>query len=211
MIKHYTYINYSLLKNTKSGVIVSAGKPTNATYFVGLLKYNTGSYTYIILPQNVWIGGLILVTNTFNINLTKICFIELGLKLYKSVITYLKNLQPSSLIFNLCLKTTGQYAKAAGTFCKIITIDLDKELILVQLPTTKKKWIYWWSIAVTGRVSNIFHKKEIFGKAGYYRLANKRPAVRGVAMNPVDHPHGGRTKSNSPEVTPWGKIAKHNK
>lgn len=53
-----------------------------------------------------------------------------------------------------------------------------------------------------GRVSNIFHKKEIFGKAGYFRNLNVRSTVRGVAMNPVDHPHGGRTKSSSPEITP---------
>lgn len=176
-----------------------------------MLKYSTGSYSYIILPHNIWIGDLIFASNTFNVDLTKICFIELGFKLYKSVITYIKNLQPSFLIFNVCLKTYGQYAKAAGVFCKIISIDFDKELILIQLPTLQKKWISWLSIAMIGRVSNIFHKKEIFGKAGYFRLKNVRPSVRGVAMNPVDHPHGGRTKSNSPEVTPWGKIAKFSK
>jgi large subunit ribosomal protein L2 len=62
-----------------------------------------------------------------------------------------------------------------------------------------------------GRSSNINHKKEFFTKAGFYRKKGYRPSVRGVAMNPVDHPHGGRTKTSSPEYTPWGKIAKFNK
>jgi large subunit ribosomal protein L2 len=53
-----------------------------------------------------------------------------------------------------------------------------------------------------GRVSNIFKKKEIVGKAGRNVLKGSRPSTRGVAMNPVDHPHGGRTKTNSPELTP---------
>lgn len=61
-----------------------------------------------------------------------------------------------------------------------------------------------------GRASNIFYKNQFFSKAGYNRNLGIRPSVRGVAMNPVDHPHGGRTKTNSPEVTPWGKVTKKN-
>lgn len=199
--------------NTRSGILISFCKSTKLTSFAGLIKYVTGSYTYLLLPTNTWVGDLILNTNLFNIDLIKTCFIELGFKYFKTVITYIKNLNSSSLMFNLMLiyKKKGQYARAAGTFCKIINIDFFKELMLIQLPTSKRKWINWNSIAISGRVSNIFHKKEIFGKAGYNRSNNIRPTVRGVAMNPVDHPHGGRTKSNSPEVTPWGKIAKFNK
>jgi large subunit ribosomal protein L2 len=92
-----------------------------------------------------------------------------------------------------------------------LEINKTKNLILIEFPTKLKKWVYGYKLATLGRASNIFHKQEIFGKAGYYRLLNNRPTVRGVAMNPVDHPHGGRTKTSSPEVTPWGRIAKWNK
>jgi large subunit ribosomal protein L2 len=62
-----------------------------------------------------------------------------------------------------------------------------------------------------GRNSNIWRFKEIVGKAGRNINRGFKSSVRGVAMNPVDHPHGGRTKTNSPEKTPWGKIAKFKK
>lgn len=195
------------------GIIVAAVKSSFTTCFIGTLKYLTGGYTYMVLPHKVWLGALVICTIFFNKSLTKNCFMELALPLFNSIVTFLKNLGPSFLVYNLCViwKKSSQYAKAAGTFCKILTLDLDRELILIQLPTMKKKWLSWNCIVFTGRVSNIFHKNEIFGKAGCTRLLNIRPTVRGVAMNPIDHPHGGRTKSNSPEMTPWGKIAKHNK
>lgn len=65
-----------------------------------------------------------------------------------------------------------------------------------------------FNIVTVGRASNIDNLNNFFSKAGYKRKLNYRPNVRGVAMNPVDNPHGGRTKTNSPELTPWGKIAK---
>lgn len=79
--------------------------------------------------------------NLFSIDLIRTCFIELGFKTYKSVITYIKNLNPSSLIFNLILHSNkgSQYAKSAGVFCKIINVDFFRELILIQLPTTQRK------------------------------------------------------------------------
>lgn len=136
------------------------------------------------------------------------------MKLYKIKIgftTILRCLPELTLVFNLSIKLNigGQYAKAAGTFCQIIEIDNEKEVVLLELPTKERKWVSWYSLGTIGRVSNILSKDQVFGKAGFTRRMNIRPTVRGVAMNPVDHPHGGRTKINVPEVTPWGKIAKH--
>jgi len=90
-------------------------------------------------------------------------------------------------------------------------INWDLELILIYLPTQTLRWVSFYSTGTIGRVSNINHYNTKPGKAGFNRNRNVRPTVRGVAMNPVDHPHGGRTKTNSPEVTPWGKIAKFNR
>lgn len=108
------------------------------------------------------------------------------------------------IFFNLELKpgSCGKYSRAAGTFCKLISINLDKNYAKVILPTSKIKIISIYCLVSLGRASNIFYKNQIFSKAGFFRNLGIRPSVRGVAMNPVDHPHGGRTKSNSPEVTP---------
>ena len=65
------------------------------------------------------------------------------------------------------------------------------------------------NFCITGRVSNLNKKYEIFSKASYNTLLGKKPNVRGVAKNPVDHPHGGRTKTNKPEVSPWGWVTKN--
>ena len=71
-----------------------------------------------------------------------------------------------------------------------------------MLPTGLVRIISIFCTGTLGRASNISHKNEFFVKAGYSRNNGVRPSVRGVAMNPVDHPHGGRTKTSSPEVTP---------
>lgn len=105
----------------------------------------------------------------------------------------------------------GKYARSAGVFCKILAFNLDKDVIKILLPSGLTKILSQYCLVTLGRVSNIQHNNEFFCKAGYYRNLGFKSKVRGVAMNPVDHPHGGRTKSNSPEVTPWGKIAKCNK
>jgi large subunit ribosomal protein L2 len=96
----------------------------------------------------------------------------------------------------------GKYSRSAGTFCKILAFNLDKDIIKISLPSGSFKIVSQYCLVTLGRASNIEHQKEFFCKAGYFRNTGFRPQVRGVAMNPVDHPHGGRTKSNSPEVTP---------
>jgi large subunit ribosomal protein L2 len=92
----------------------------------------------------------------------------------------------------------------------MIQFNLEKKLSFVQLPTKKTFWVSWYCVGTSGRASNIESNKQFLTKAGINRHKNIRPTVRGVAMNPVDHPHGGRCKTNSPEVTPWSRIAKFN-
>lgn len=105
----------------------------------------------------------------------------------------------------------GKYCKAGGTYSKIISLNFDKNLVKIVLPTGTLKVISMFNTVTLGRASNVENFISFFSKAGYKRLLNFRPNVRGVAMNPVDNPHGGRTKTNSPELTPWGKIAKKGK
>lgn len=125
----------------------------------------------------------------------------------------LKYLLPNTIIFNVEIELLkgGKYCRAGGSFAELLVIDEFSNLVLIQLPTGKKIWINAYCIAVLGRASNIENNNVVLGKAGLRRSYNIRPSVRGVAMNPVDHPHGGRSKTNSPELTPWNKIAKLNK
>ena len=90
-------------------------------------------------------------------------------------------------------------------------MNFTKGTALISLPTGLTRRISIFCSATLGRASNINHNREFFVKAGFSRNKGVRPSVRGVAMNPVDHPHGGRTKTSSPEYTPWGKIAKFKK
>lgn len=159
---------------------------------------------YNVLPLGLRLGSVMVTIASKSLKF---------LKLNLGTTTCLMLLAPLTLVFNLTsFKTTKiQYAKAAGVFCQIVEIDEEKNLVLVELPTKLKKWMNWLSTAITGRASNALVNQEVYGKAGYRRLLGVRPTVRGVAMNPVDHPHGGRTKTSSPEVTPWGRVAKHNR
>ncbi|KAK9165428.1 hypothetical protein Scep_000619 [Stephania cephalantha] len=106
----------------------------------------------------------------------------------------------------------GQGAKlvrAAGTFAKIMKVQAPQ--CLVQLPSGVEKLIDYRCRATIGRVSNPNHGARKLRKAGQSRWLGRRPVVRGVAMNPVDHPHGGgegRTKGGRPSVSPWGKPTK---
>lgn len=101
------------------------------------------------------------------------------------------------------------FIKSSGTFSQILNVNKDIGLVLVLLPSGKKKYIPMNYVCTLGRNNNIFKKFLIVGKAGLNKNIGKNFTVRGVAMNPVDHPHGGRTKTNKPEVSPWGWVTKH--
>jgi large subunit ribosomal protein L2 len=96
------------------------------------------------------------------------------------------------------------YAKASGTFCQLRDILSDVNMCKVLLPSGIIKITSLNTFVTIGRCSNIFNSKVVYGKAGSLMFKGKKPKNRGVARNPVDHPHGGNTKTNSPEVSPWG-------
>lgn len=122
----------------------------------------------------------------------------------------LKLIKRFSLIFNVSIyyKNSGVYARSSGTHCNLLKSYKDFNLVRVKLPSGKRYVIDGDCFATLGRNTNLKKKYQVIGSAGYSRLLGKKSSVRGVAMNPVDHPHGGRTKSNSPEVSPWGWVTK---
>lgn len=96
------------------------------------------------------------------------------------------------------------YASSSGTYCSFLQFYKEFNLIKVKLPSSKTYLISGGSLGTLGRNANLYKKYRVLGAAKNSLKLGKRPIVRGVAMNPVDHPHGGRTKTNSPELSIWG-------
>ena len=102
-----------------------------------------------------------------------------------------------------------QYVRSTGSVAKILKMDMRISTSLVKLPSGVKKVFSTYSIGSLGSVALPYNRKLTNTKAGHYYNFGKKPHVRGVAMNPVDHPHGGRTKAIRYPRTPWGKTTKY--
>lgn len=116
--------------------------------------------------------------------------------------TMLKNIPTGSILHSLSLNSNIKFARSAGLFFQII--QKTKDSCKVRLPSGVIKEFSNTEFGTIGTVSNFQHNLISIGKAGRNRWLGIRPTVRGVAMNPVDHPHGGRTNGGRPSVTPWG-------
>jgi large subunit ribosomal protein L2 len=123
----------------------------------------------------------------------------------------LKYLGRYNIFSNIYINSIAKYALSNGTFCQVLDIFNDFNLVKIALPSKNVKIISSLCFVISGRNSKQDYKFNRLGKAGLNYLMGKKPNVRGVAKNPVDHPHGGRTKTNQPEVSPWGWVAKRNK
>ncbi|KAI3646796.1 hypothetical protein MP228_009724 [Amoeboaphelidium protococcarum] len=122
----------------------------------------------------------------------------------------LSAIPPGTLIHNIGLKNgeAGKIARSAGTYAQLLRTG-QKGLAQIKMCSGEIRFIPVGAKATIGTVSNPFHKLEILGTAGANRRRGKRPSVRGVAQNPVDHPMGGRGRGRGmPSTSPWGKITK---
>jgi len=120
--------------------------------------------------------------------------------------------QIKKLSFISCLELIpgkcAQYSLSSGTKSRIIKFDYDNHSAMIQLPSGVKKIFSYYSFVMLGKISLPEHSNALNGKAGYWRSFGSKSLVRGVAMNAVDHPNGGRTKSVKYPRTPWGKTTK---
>ena len=140
---------------------------------------------------HIYPGSLVACQNLFN-------SLKLGYR------TKLVNISLGTFVCCVAqtLSTTALYSRAAGSFCQLL--QKNKSFATLKLPSGAIIHFSLNAYATIGVVSNILANKVCIGKAGRNRLLNKRPSVRGIAMNPVDHPHGGRSNGGMPPVTPWG-------
>ena len=169
----------------------------NRSAFISLVKYDDGEFRYIISPQKISVGEKILSSQNAEIK--------------EGNCLPIKNIPIGTSIHNIELKpgAGGQLARSAGTSAQIMS----KEDVFVQirLVSGEIRLINKNCLATVGVVSNSDNKNIKLGKAGRNRYLGVRPKVRGVVMNPVDHPHGGgegRTSGGRHPVTPWGKPTK---
>lgn len=129
---------------------------------------------------------------------------------------YLKDVPLGMLISSLEYKLGkgSQYLRSAGTFGKLQQKNFSYNLARIKMPSKKEIYVPLNCIVKIGIISNSFYKNKVLAKAGRNRWLGNRPKVRGVAMNPVDHPHGGgegKTSGGRHPVSPWGRLTKGKK
>jgi len=167
----------------------------NRSSFISLICYKNGILSYILAPKDIKEGDIVISGPKAE---TKV-----GNNLL------LKNVLVGTIIHNIELKpkTIGKIARSAGNYALLISKRKDG-YGMIRLSSGELRLVSLLCKVTIGILSNIDNKNTVHGKAGYSRWKGRRPIVRGVAMNPVDHPHGGRTKGGRPSVTPWGVLTK---
>ena len=167
-----------------------------------LNRHRTGSFS--IKP---YISGVTIGQSTFLSNLPK----KYWYNNLPGSFVILKFLSRYGIFSNIFINNSRKYALSNGTFCQVLDFFNEFNLIKISLPSKRLKFVSGWNFVLLGKNVQSDYRYHCIGKAGTNIKLGKKPKVRGVARNPVDHPHGGRTKTNQPEVSIWGWIAKRNK
>lgn len=170
----------------------------NRTAFIALLKYSDGIYSYILAPHKLAVGEKVLSSR-------ELIDIKIGNAMPLAVIPI------GTIVHNIELKPRcgGAVSRSAGTYAQLV--GKDGGYALIKMQSGEIRLFLLDCMATIGSVSNIDNKNISIGKAGRSRWLGIRPTVRGVVMNPVDHPHGGgegKTSGGRHPVSPTGKSAK---
>ncbi|MFT3731210.1 MAG: 50S ribosomal protein L2 [Hyphomicrobium sp.] len=166
----------------------------NRTAFIALIKYEDGTQAYILAPQRLGVGDTVVAGAKVDVkpgNAMPLSAMPIG-----------------TIVHNVEMKPGkgGQVARSAGSFVQLVGRDSGYAVLKLNSGETRK--VSAECMATVGAVSNPDHMNTVVGKAGRTRLLGRRPTVRSIAMNPVDHPNGGRTKGGKHWATPWGKPTK---
>ncbi len=170
----------------------------NRSAFLALLEYEGGEKSYILAPQHLKVGTQVLSSQE-----------PLDIKVGNA--TMLKYIPTGVVVHNVELNPGqgGKMVRSAGTFSQVL--GKSGGYVQIRLSSGEQRLVQENCMATIGSVSNPDNANKTLGKAGRSRWLGRRPVVRGVAMNPVDHPHGGgegRTSGGRHPVTPWGKPTK---
>ncbi len=169
----------------------------NRSAFIALIRYQDGELAYILAPQRLTVGDTVVSGRQVDVK--------------PGNAMPLRSIPVGTIVHNVELKMGrgGQLARAAGTYVQLV--GRDQGYAILRMNSGEQRLVHGGCMATVGAVSNPDHGNVSLGKAGRSRWLGRRPSVRGVAMNPIDHPHGGgegRSSGGRHPVTPWGKPTK---
>ena len=198
--QRYRVIDFKRRKFDVPATVERLEYDPNRTAFIALVKYADGEQVYILAPQRLKVGDQVVAGEKADIK--------------PGNALLLKNIPVGTIVHNVELKPGkgGQLARSAGTYVQLV--GRDSGFALIRLASGETRKVAAECMATIGAVSNPDQQNISIGKAGRNRWLGVKPSVRGVAMNPIDHPHGGgegRTSGGRHPVTPWGKGTKGTK
>ena len=190
----YRRVDFRRRKFDMAAVVERLEYDPNRTAFIALIKYEDGTLSYILAPQRLAVGDTVVAGAKVDVkpgNAMPLSAMPLG-----------------TIIHNVEMKPGrgGQLARSAGSFVQLVGRDAGWAVLKLNSGETRK--VRAECMASVGAVSNPDHMNTVTGKAGRTRWKGTRPTVRSITMNPIDHPHGGRTNGGKHWATPWGKPTK---
>jgi large subunit ribosomal protein L2 len=198
--RRYRLVDFKRTKRDVPAIVDRFEYDPNRTAFIALIKYEDGEQAYILAPQRLTAGDQVIASERADIK--------------PGNAMPIKNMPVGTIIHNVEMKPGkgGQLARSAGTYIQLV--GRDGPSAILKLASGEVRKISGDCMATVGALSNPDQKNINLGKAGRKRWMGVRPSVRGVAMNPIDHPHGGgegRTSGGRHPCTPWGKPTKGKK
>jgi len=198
--RRYRMVDFKRRKFDMYATVEHLEYDPNRTAFIALIKYQDGTESYILAPQRLQKGDKVISGEKVDVK--------------PGNAMPLKSIPVGSIVHNIELRPGkgGQLARSAGAYVQIV--GRDAGYAQIKLGSGELRLVPQECMATIGSVSNADHANVKLGKAGRKRWMGVRPTVRGVVMNPVDHPHGGgegRTSGGRHPVTPWGKGTKGTK
>lgn len=195
--RRYRVIDFKRDNRNIAGKVASIEYDPNRTCYIALIHYVNGDKRYILAPQGLTVGSPVIASETAEITAGNAMPLRL--------------IPVNTQVHNIELRPGkgGQIARTAGNFATVQAKD--GRFVLLKFPSGEARNVLAECYATIGQLGNLDHENISYGKAGRSRWLGKRPHVRGVAMNPVDHPMGGgegKTSGGGHPVSPWGQKAK---
>jgi large subunit ribosomal protein L2 len=195
--RKYRIIDFARQERDVPGKLTTIEHDPNRNVRIGLIVYENGAKSYILLPQGLEIGHSVIASEKTDAKVGNCLPLE--------------NIPVGFIVHNVGIKPelAGVFARSAGTSVEIV--GKTETHVSLKMPSNEIRMVSKRCWATIGVLGNADYKNISWGKAGRTRHRGFRPSVRGMAMNPVDHPHGGgegRSKSGSHPSTPWGKGCK---
>jgi large subunit ribosomal protein L2 len=198
--RRYRIVDFKRAKDDMAATVERLEYDPNRTAFIALVRYEDGELSYILAPQRLKAGDKVVSGDKVDVK--------------PGNAMPMRSIPVGTIIHNVEMKPGkgGQLARSAGTYAQLV--GRDAGYALLRLASGEVRMVRAECRATIGAVSNPDQQNIVIGKAGRSRWLGRRPSVRGVAMNPIDHPHGGgegRTSGGRHPVTPWGKPTKGKK